>query len=120
MLSNNDLANWNALEKIVYGCSYDENYSDTDDVELLYSLIGGVPKNILDVCCGTGRMLIPLAKAGHNMTGFDCHIGMLARLHEKAKGLTNIKYYYADAISSEWESNFDVVLLAFNVIQNID
>ena len=54
------------------------------------------------------------------MTGFDAHYGMLAHLHKKTKGLTNVKYYYADALRHEWEKGFDIVLVAFNVIQNIE
>lgn len=106
---------------ITHGYDYDERYGKLkDDIELLFSLIGSKPKDILEVCCGTGRILVPLAEAGHNMTGIDCHVGMLGRLYEKAKRFTNIKYYYADALTSEWGSNFDVVLIACNTIQNID
>jgi len=121
MLSKHDLENWDALQNIEYGYYYDENYGINEgDIELLLSLIGSEPKNILEACCGTGRLFIPLAKAGHRMTGFDASYGMLGRLYDKARGLTNIKYYYADALRHEWEKGFDVVLVAFNVIQNIE
>ncbi|MCL2772406.1 MAG: methyltransferase domain-containing protein [Oscillospiraceae bacterium] len=105
----------------MYGYGYDEDYGNQqEDVNLLLSLIGNGQKNILEACCGTGRVLVPLAEAGHNMTGFDCQVGMLACLYEKAKRLVNAKYYYADAIKSDWGSNFDVVIIACNTIQNID
>ena len=121
MLNKKDLENWDALANIEYGYYYDDNYGiDEGDTELLLSMIGSEPKNILEACCGTGRIFIPLAKAGHNMTGFDASYGMLGRLFDKARGLTNIKYYYADALRHEWEKGFDVVLVAFNVIQNIE
>ena len=54
------------------------------------------------------------------MTGFDAHYGMLSRLRRKAQGITNVKYYYADALKHEWEKGFDIVLVAFNIIQNIE
>ena len=121
MLSNNDLANRDAWQKITYGYSYDEDYGwQKDDVELLLELIGPAPKNILEVCCGTGRVLVPLAKAGHNMTGIDYDIGMMARLYGKARGFANIKYRYAEAVTSDWGTGFDVVIIASNTIQNID
>ena len=121
MLNKHDLEKWDILSEIEYGYYYDEHYGiGTEDVPFLLSVIGNEPKNILDVCCGSGRILIPLAKAGHNMTGFDAHYGMLAHLRKKAKGLTNVKYYYADALRHEWEKGFDIVLVAFNVIQNIE
>jgi SAM-dependent methyltransferase len=121
MLNKHDLEQWDILNEIEYGYYYDDHYGiDEGDIEFLLSIIGKEPKNILEVCCGSGRIFIPLAKAGHNITGFDAHYGMLSRLHQKAKGLTNVKYYYADALKHEFETGFDVVLVAFNVIQNIE
>jgi SAM-dependent methyltransferase len=121
MLSKQDLAVWDALGDIEYGYYYDDNYGiDEGDIEFLLSIIGNEPKNILEVCCGSGRIFIPLAKAGHNMTGFDANYGMLSRLREKARGLANARFYYADALRHEWEKGFDIVLVAFNVIQNIE
>jgi len=121
MLNKNDSANRNAWQKITYGYSYDENYGwQKDDVELLLELIGETPKNILEVCCGTGRVLVPLAKAGHNMTGIDYDIGMMARLYGKAKDLANVKCYYKEVVTSDWGKDFDVVIIACNTIQNID
>ena len=121
MLNSHDLKTWGILSEIEFGYYYDEHYGiGTEDVPFLLSTIGSEHKNILEVCCGSGRVLIPLAKAGHKMTGFDAHYGMLARLRKKSKGLANVKYYYADALRHEWEKGFDVVLVAFNVIQNIE
>ena len=121
MLSEHDLKTWGILNEIEYGYYYDEHYGVGEgDIEFLLSSIGIEPKNILEVGCGSGRIFIPLAKAGHNMTGFDAHYGMLSRLRHKAKGLTNVKYYYADALKHEWEKGFDIVLVAFNIIQNIE
>jgi SAM-dependent methyltransferase len=121
MLKKNDLAKRDAWDRITYGYSYDEDYGwQKDDVEFLLSIIGSAPKNILEVCCGTGRVLVPLAKAGHNMTGIDYDIGMLGRLYGKARGFANIKYRYAEAVTSDWGIGFDVVIIAANTIQNID
>ena len=121
MLNKYDLEQWNLLGNYNAASHYDENYGIGEgDIEFLLSVIGSEPKNILEVCCGTGRIFIPLAKAGHNISGFDCDFRMLERLHEKAKGLTNVKYYYAEALKTEWEKDFDVVLVAFNVLQNIE
>src|ERR1043165_9575832 len=45
---------------------------------------------VLDVACGTGRILLPLLKAGVDIEGLDLFEGMLKRLREKAsaRGLT--------------------------------
>lgn len=37
---------------------------------------------ILDLCCGTGRVTLPLARDGHAVTGVDLSRGMLARCRE--------------------------------------
>jgi SAM-dependent methyltransferase len=38
---------------------------------------------VLDLGCGTGRLLIPLARAGHPVTGVDRSSAMLARCRDK-------------------------------------
>jgi len=37
-----------------------------DHIEFLLSVVGPTPKRILEVCCGSGRILVPLANAGHD------------------------------------------------------
>lgn len=68
---------------------YDLEHDDfTDDVELLIELaeLGDGP--ILELGCGTGRVLLPLAQAGHEVIGVDASQPMLdvaagrAREHE--------------------------------------
>lgn len=48
--------------------------------------MGNEQKNILEVACGTGRIAVPFALAGHKVTAFDideyqnCHTGRLMNL----------------------------------------
>lgn len=102
-----------------YADLYDQEENQSDDVNLLLSVIGKAPQNVLEVCCGTGRILIPLAKANHTVTGFDMDDYMLERILPKAKGLTNINYSKADAVRDNWGNNFDTVILAGNILINI-
>jgi len=111
--------NWNTIRILWWGCIYDRYENGTKDVDFLLSLLGE-PKNVLEICCGTGRVLVPLAKAGHTVTGFDRDSGMLARLPAKAEGLPNIRYYLADALTSDWGEGYDAVILADNTFENID
>lgn len=98
---------------------YDQEETQTEDVNFMLSVIGGGSKNILEVCCGSGRILVPLAKAGHKVTGFDMDEYMLERIPAKAKGLTNINFSKADAMHGDWGSNYDTVILAGNILINI-
>jgi len=98
---------------------YDQKVTETNDVDFLLSLIGQPPKRILEVCCGSGRILVPLAKAGHIVTGFDADEFMLAKIPAKAKGLGGIEWRAADAVRDEWGADFDVVILAGNILYNI-
>ena len=98
---------------------YDQTITETDDVAFLLSLIGQIPKRILEVCCGSGRLLVPLAKAGHAVSGFDADPFMLAKIPAKAEGLSHIAWRKADAVHDPWETGFDVVVLAGNILYNI-
>ncbi len=98
---------------------YDQKVTETDDVDFLLSIIGNEPKRILEVCCGSGRILVPLAKAGHAVWGLDADTYMLAKLSEKAKGLDTIQWQAADAVYDDWGKAFDIVVLAGNILYNI-
>ena len=98
---------------------YDQKVTDTEDVDFLLSVIGPAPKKILEIACGTGRILVPLAKAGHTVTGLDADEAMLAKIPPKAEGLSNICWRQADAAQAEWGTGYDVVVLAGNILYNI-
>ena len=102
-----------------YADLYDQQETYTDDVNFMLSVIGEEPRNVLEACCGSGRILVPLAKAGHTVTGFDADEDMLGRIPHKAADLSNISFSKADAIADDWGKNFDVVILAGNILINI-
>ncbi|MEG0766794.1 MAG: GNAT family N-acetyltransferase, partial [Clostridia bacterium] len=52
-----------------YAYAYDQLENQTDDVTCMLKLLGNAPKQLLEVCCGGGRFLVPLAKTGHTVTG---------------------------------------------------
>lgn len=64
---------------------FDSEFADyADDLPILeaYALRTGGP--ILELGCGTGRALVPLAKAGYDITGVDLSPAMLAIARAKA------------------------------------
>jgi len=98
---------------------YDQQVTETDDVAFLLSAIAAKSQRILEVCCGSGRILVPLAEAGHDVSGFDADEYMLAKIPFKAKGLANIHWLESDAVHDDWGEGFDIVVLAGNILYNI-
>lgn len=105
------IAQWNAD-------MYDLNETYVDDVEFALMLMGTTPKKVLEVACGGGRFLVPVAKAGHDVTGLDFDEYMLEKIAHK---ITNekIKWHKADVIYDDWGSGFDIVTLGANFLFNI-
>ncbi len=99
---------------------YDQSETYTDDVELIRGLIGKhSPLRILEPFCGTGRILIPLARDGHYLVGLDQAQGMLARAQAKVRQLPRevrrrITLAEADVTRDEWPKGFDLVILGGN------
>ena len=106
---------------------YDRHETQVDDVEFIRSLLGehrrqagpDRPLRVLETCCGTGRILIPLAEAGHEMVGIDQSPGMLERAQQKLAALPahtreRTTLIQSDVTVDPWPVGFDVVLLAGN------
>lgn len=98
---------------------YDYNETETQDVEFALSLIGAAPKRILEIACGSGRFLVPMANAGHDVTGLDFDEHMLNRISSKIENTPKLRWYKSDVINDAWETGFGIVLLAANFLSNI-
>lgn len=98
---------------------YDYDQTDLSDVEFALTVIGKAPKHILEIACGSGRILVPLAKAGHIVTGLDFDECMLNKISDKAKGIQGISWEKSDVIKDDWGHGYDVVMLAGNFLFNI-
>jgi SAM-dependent methyltransferase len=110
----------NFIRKHWYADIYEQQVVQRDEVNFILTIIGKEPKNILEVACGGGRITVPLAQAGHKVTGFDSDEFMLEKIPARANGLTNISFYKADAILQDWGKDYDVVVLAGNILLNIE
>ncbi|MDT8719162.1 class I SAM-dependent methyltransferase [Clostridium sp. 19966] len=103
-----------------YAEIYEINETGTEDINLLLSLIGDNCRKVLEVACGGGRILVPLALAGHDTKGFDMDEERLAYIPEKAKELKNLQYCCMDAVSGDWKGGYEVVVLAGNLLHNVE
>jgi len=84
---------------------YDADYADyTDDLPLVEAYAKRTGGPLLELGCGTGRLLLPLARAGYDVTGVDLSHEMLraARARVEAAGLTQrvtlVHGDYSDAL----------------------
>lgn len=102
-----------------YADIYEQQVTDTEDIAFLLQILGGEPRCVLEVACGGGRILVPLAKAGHDAHGMDADPFMLERLALKAAGMPNIRWKQRDIVKDAWDGGFDVAVLAGNILINI-
>lgn len=98
---------------------YDQYETETNDVDFLLSVIGQDPKRVLEIACGSGRILVPIAKAGHIVIGLDFDEHILNKIYPKATGVKNVIWRKADIIHDDWGKDFDVIVLAGNILFNI-
>ena len=68
-----------------YADIYEQQENQTNDVKYILSTIGAAPKRVLEIACGGGRILEPLARAGHNVTGFDTDEAMLEKCRKRIR-----------------------------------
>ncbi len=78
---------------------------------------------ILELGCGFGRILAPLARAGHTLTGVDLHPGLLAEAAKNTRSFASAKtkkntveLIQADMCTLDLGKKFDRVLLAYNAL----
>lgn len=101
-----------------YARFYDLDYADTDDDLLMiqhFAARCGSP--ILELGCGTGRLLVPLARQGYRLTGVDVSAAMLDLAHQKlvAEGLGDrIALVEQDMRCLDLEERFTLAFAAIN------
>ncbi|MEZ4676477.1 MAG: methyltransferase domain-containing protein [Caldilineaceae bacterium] len=67
---------------------YDDDYRHyTDDLEAILDLAGECGDPILELGCGTGRVLVPLAEQGYTITGVDISPALLDLAHSKTQNI---------------------------------
>ena len=100
---------------------YDESSASMFDpevlgptVELLAALAGD--GRVLELAVGTGRVAIPLAERGLDVTGIELSEPMVAQLHRKRPELPVV---VGDMASATAPGRFSLVYLVFNTLGNL-
>lgn len=105
------------------------NLPSTFDDGAVYDLVGDIPYGldfyvgrareakgpVLDVACGTGRILLPCLEAGVDIEGLDLYEPMLDRLRAKAAALRlSAVLHHADMSDFSLARRFALVMIPFN------
>jgi len=102
---------------------YDADYGAIDDdVPFYRGLAQRCGGRVLEVMCGSGRLLKPLARDGHRLAGVDISAAMLARAHERlvAAGLRDrVELLEADIRERAPDGPFDLAIVAINSFMHL-
>ncbi len=106
---------------------YDDEYRHaTDDVDFyLRTLETERPRGpVLDLGCGTGRIAIPLARAGHRVTGVDLAEPMLRRARHRRAGLPapdaiRLRFARQDIAGLALPGRYRTAILAFSTLNMV-
>lgn len=94
----------------------------TDDLGLYAGLAEQWGSPILELGCGTGRVLRALARAGHRVTGLDCSPAMLAsargRVNQDGLG-DRVRLVSADMRDFSLEARFAWAFCAMNSLMHL-
>jgi SAM-dependent methyltransferase len=73
---------------------------------------------VLELGCGTGRVAIPMARLGFEVTGLDVVPGMLAQARRKSEAAgTPVRWIQADARDFHLDERFRLIFLTGNTFQ---
>jgi SAM-dependent methyltransferase len=75
---------------------------------------------VLELACGTGRLTIPLAQAGHQCVGLDASEDMLAHARQKAIAAgVGVDLIHADITDFDMGRRFNLIVLSCNSMAHL-
>ncbi len=99
-----------------------ENVDKNDDLDMYSRLAADSVGETLDVGCGTGRILLHLARDGRRVHGIDNDRAMLDRLERKLEAQPHLRqlvsYQCGDIHDLKPENKFQLVLLSYNLLMH--
>ncbi|HUS17221.1 MAG TPA: class I SAM-dependent methyltransferase [Chloroflexia bacterium] len=102
-----------------------ENADFTEDLDYWLELADEAGDPLLELGCGTGRVLLNLARRGHAITGLDNSPEMLARLHTKLEAASSRHLAAAPQIVQAGLEDFELAqryrlaLMPFNTFMHL-
>lgn len=104
-----------------WASSYDTIYYDVKgDLQFYLDQSLRVNGKVLELGCGTGRVTIPLAQAGVDVSGIDVSSSMIQKLRGKCLNLgINLDSHVMDMANMELCGTFDLVIIPFRGFQSL-
>jgi SAM-dependent methyltransferase len=104
------------------GPNFDEQARRTglgEDIRYYRKIAAEVGKPVLELCCGTGRIAMPLLADGHTVTAVDASAGMLRQFRAKLDQVSaderrRATLLQADVTDVPFREEFGLVFIAFN------
>lgn len=107
---------------------YDADMGSFDDDLPLYRELARRSNGlILDAMCGTGRVIVPLAEAGHHVVGLDIAPAMvevverkIVQPHRSHRLAERLRVVLGDVRSFDLPDRFDLVLVPLNSFMHLE
>jgi len=99
-------------------------YSERPDLDFYLDFSRSVGGKILELGCGTGRILIPIAAAGCQIVGLDLSRYMLAKCQEKLRNQPEevqkrVRLVCGNMINFELRETFSLIITPFRSFQHL-
>jgi ubiquinone/menaquinone biosynthesis C-methylase UbiE len=109
------------LEHLFFdGRHYDQRYRFTRDIPFWISQVKKYGDPVLELARGTGRISIPLAKEGFQVTGIDISDSMLSEAEKKSTQVgINIQWIKGDIRDFDLKKKFPLIIFPANTICNL-
>jgi SAM-dependent methyltransferase len=104
---------------------YDLEYADMDEDLSYYVMLAQRSRRVLELGCGTGRLTLPMARAGATVHGIDHSPEMLGGLElrlraERPQVRYRVKYQQADFRTYVPQHRYPLVIWPFNALHHCD
>ncbi len=105
----------------IYDCGVAGDWGERD-IGLYVSLAAKLPGPVLELACGTGRVTLPLARSGANVTGLDISPHMLAVARRKLAAETStvqerVTLVQGDMTAFDLGRRVNLVIIPFHAFQ---
>lgn len=92
----------------------------TDDVDMILDLVSNQPdqQQVLELGAGSGRIAVPLAEAGYEITAVDSSVAML-RLGEQRLREAGVNVIRGDMRSLSLDKSFQLALIGLSTFQHL-